>query len=401
MNTSPVPRTLLLLHIRKTAGTALRIFLENHFSAAEHLDIPHSTDDDPNGYRFVSGHLTFDYVSRFRNRPILLPTLRDPLERALSAYSYYHDPVQMAWARRLRSTWPDRREVERLNRQFDAVERHDLISLLRDQPAVAQEVLGNVQTRALAGVSPEHPATPEVLQRALTNLRQCDLVWLHDRATVSLSLMFRNLGWESTTALDHYNVTRKRLRATDLSSAVIDALHELTQQDTVLYRAANDLLDQRLAEPPPSPDGLAPVPEPDRPVFTFDQPIHGSGWYQRERDSDGFFRWTGESANLRLFYSGPAPNAVRLQVTHAANWTAVATFRLWLNGHELRPSVSGEQLPTTIEAVIPSEVSDKASSRFELRLQSGATVCPQTLDPNNVDARSLGVAVREVRLVVA
>ena len=87
-------RSLFFLHIPKTAGTSLRELLSCRFAPADILALSGATRArqraqqlaDVAQYRFVHGHVPYALVDRFPRRPFVVTLLRDPLDRAVSAF---------------------------------------------------------------------------------------------------------------------------------------------------------------------------------------------------------------------------------------------------------------------------------------------------------------------------
>ena len=85
-------RTLLFLHVPKAGGTALSGVLGNRFAAEECLSLYYTddpADEELQGASYVFGHLSMSILDRFERPPFSITVLRDPIERALSTYSYF------------------------------------------------------------------------------------------------------------------------------------------------------------------------------------------------------------------------------------------------------------------------------------------------------------------------
>ena len=83
---------MLFVHVRKTGGTTLTRALGNRFGADACLSLYDRlppTDRHLDRYRYVTGHVDVFFRERFRRAPYVITCLRDPIERALSVYSYY------------------------------------------------------------------------------------------------------------------------------------------------------------------------------------------------------------------------------------------------------------------------------------------------------------------------
>jgi hypothetical protein len=392
---------VLFLHIRKTAGMSFRNFMANRFAADACLFDAHyqrSPSVDPAAYELVSGHLGYDFISRFRVAPAVVTCLRDPVERALSNYHYYRSEAhRTALARR--AELDSSAEVGRIRRQTEQFERHTLGELIRQAPDVAQAALGNVQTRALAGVD-LHDGDPalsdqQLLDRAMDHLERCIVILLTERAAESLSLLCRTMGWEEDL-LPRDNVSAGRPRVGDLERATHAALAEVTRLDAALYRRACDLFEERLRSAPTGP-GLKPVPPADA-DFTFDHPVPGTGWHPRERGAEGWFCWSGPVATLHLRQAGRGAGRLRLRVVHALSTQAIDGLQVWVNGGAVPMRRRGAGLPADLEADIPAQLLREPDGRVELCFRPGATARACDVNPDSRDQRQLGVALSRVRI---
>jgi hypothetical protein len=188
-------RPLFFLHIRKTAGLSVRHWLVNRFPVhATLLDCHHvaSQQLDPSAYQFVTGHFGFDYVARFRTRPVCFAVLRDPVERALSAYYFFqrNDAAFLKW---LGETLPPELAQQRVRFTRRANEL-SLAEFLDQESALARTWLGNVQTRCLLSRPEESRPEPELLAEAAANLESCEVVGLTEHLNASLARLAQHLG---------------------------------------------------------------------------------------------------------------------------------------------------------------------------------------------------------------
>ena len=138
------------MHVPKTGGSALAGVLGNRFASGEILELYTDADadlSDPDAFRYVSGHVTLAFADRFRRAPFVLTVLRDPIDRALSSYSFvrsspptYEPPADGGFGVR-----DIDREWWRVARQFPLEEA------ISRAPGLAREFLGNRQARARSG----------------------------------------------------------------------------------------------------------------------------------------------------------------------------------------------------------------------------------------------------------
>ncbi|HEX3562380.1 MAG TPA: sulfotransferase family 2 domain-containing protein, partial [Solirubrobacterales bacterium] len=239
-------RSLLFLHVQKTAGSTLRGVLSNRFAARDCIELYSGSEPDANDLdraRYVTGHLDASFIERFRQPPFVIALLRDPIDRALSAYSYsrsfpsdFQPPAPPPGS--------DSRAIRR-GRTFRRLAREcSLGELIESEPEIAAEYLGNRQARALCG--PSAPSGEERLDEAIGALERCDYVGIGERLDETADWVARRLGWQKFGALPRANITTAKLRCDQVPAKAMDALREITAVDRELYRHALRLFESRL-----------------------------------------------------------------------------------------------------------------------------------------------------------
>jgi hypothetical protein len=389
--------SLLFFHIRKTAGCSVRNWLVNHFPvSATLLDCHHTANQrlDPSAYQFVTGHVGFDYVQRFRTRPTCFVVLRNPVERALSAYYFFqrHDAAFLRW---LEETLPPQVAQERVRFTRRANEL-SLAEFLDQEPALARAWLGDVQTRCLLS-RPDGGARSEseLLAEATANLESCEVVGLTEHLGESLSRLARHMGWEDRTSIPHDNPTRGRPKLDDIPPRARDILAGWNQLDLQLYRAAERLFQSWRPHPRPEPGPLPACTE-----FTFDQPIHGGGWYAREKGDRGYFCWTGPEAWLDLKpESGDC--VLEARVAHVLRPAVLDGVEVRVNGQLVAVSRRQDGRSPVLAAVVPAALVAADPHRVRIAFTLRETVRVRDLVPDSPDPRVLGVAFDRVRLIPA
>src|SRR5579883_1204988 len=83
------------LHIPKTAGTTICFSVlpqmfdnEEICSAHDYAELLPIRPDNFGEYRLFRGHFYYSFTRLFRERPVLMTMLRDPVERSLSHYDH-------------------------------------------------------------------------------------------------------------------------------------------------------------------------------------------------------------------------------------------------------------------------------------------------------------------------
>jgi hypothetical protein len=389
----PSKNTLLFLHVPKAGGTALAGALGNRFVPDECVSIYY--DDDPgdeelNAARYVAGHVTMSIVERLERSPFSITVLRDPIERALSTYSYF---------RELDEPRLNQLGLERNRAAVRLAKQHALEDFIEVAPHLAEHYLGNLQSRMLGGSRLDR--TDERLENALAGLHRCDFVGLAERHDESVDWLTRRLGWAKLTPLPLVNVTRTRLGREQVSAGAMEALLDLTSVDRDLYAEALRLYQSRVAAWSECADveGHGAEIEDARLVsdLHFSEPVRGAGWHGRERLSQGpHFSWMGPSARVDLADDRGARSVV-VEIEHVLDPAALGTLQINVNGESLPHSLAESKGGVIASAPLGERLRrDGAAVRVELAIDR--TTRPCDIDPGSSDNRELTIAVSRIAL---
>ncbi|QFI73323.1 sulfotransferase family 2 domain-containing protein [Bradyrhizobium betae] len=278
---------LFFLHIRKTAGVSLRGLLANRFPADRVLFQAHSLSgrQQPGDAHFVTGHVGFDYAERFRVRPTIFTVLREPMARCTSAYDFFQSHSE-AFFRTLAMELSTE-EYQARRRFQDRARQLGAARFLAEEATLARYWLANVQTRQLAGATCQHlrDDDPRLLSVAQRHLADIDLAGILERQADTLQLLGRMMGWGALGPLQHLNRTPRSGEAV-IDPDSLEVLRSWNELDLQLYDGARRLFEQKLgaSASEPVPELAASIPTDG---FTPDQPLHGSGWHERERHEGG------------------------------------------------------------------------------------------------------------------
>lgn len=419
MNGIPDRRPLLFVHLPKTAGTSVIGPLGARFAPARVLSFNRQTvkgadapPRDLDDHDFVHGHVPFDLRRRFRTPPFVMTVLRDPIERAVSAYHYLRSDALAALHPAALHAW---------SRAVALARRTTLAGFVREDPGLAAWHLGDLQVRLLShehGPGWSHadhaawrPVTATDLARARENLVACDAFGLTERLPESIELLSHALRAGHLGYPGWANRTPGRPEAGTLDDETLALLRDLTEHDSVLYRFAVHLFEQRrrdmmraLLARPEAALADAPVAPVGASEFLFNGPIPGEGWYAPERAASKHFSWTGPDRESWLMVRSPAAgDGARLEVDilHALLPEGLARVRLLFNDwpipHELSAAPAGHRL----SAAVPAWLLRPAGEANRIRVIVERAARPCDVAPPNPDSRLLGLAVSRVALLAA
>jgi hypothetical protein len=163
--------------------------------------------------------------------------------------------------------------------------------------------------------------SPADLELAKEHLAACDGVGLTERMSESIELLACSLQTRPFGEVSSANRTPGRPPLAALDEATTAALVDLTARDRELYAFACEMFEERRRAMTRrlfvlGPDRARPAAERalgvPSPVFTFDGPIPGDGWYAPERSGE---RWLLTAAVPRALMAAPGEGnriAIRL-----------------------------------------------------------------------------------------
>jgi hypothetical protein len=393
-------RTLLLLHVQKTGGTAVSGALANRFAAPDCLNLyfgPEPDLGDIGRYRFVTGHITARLVQRFTEPPFVVTVLRDPIDRALSAYSYSRSfPLEYEGPKAQLGRGPEAYQLSREWRRLTA--ECSLGELISRAPEVAREYLGNRQARALCGSR----AGDERLPDAIGALERCDFVGLSDRLDASVDWLARRLGWKGLGPLPRVNVTGNRVRREQVPSETMEGLVRLTEVDRELHRRGVERFERQLAEWSASRnprDPSARILDAD-PVddLRFHQAILGGGWMRREPNEDGTaFCWIGDTRRAWVdMVAGRQADTLLVEITHALDEEVLRSLCLSVDGRVVPHTLAEEGGTLVATAPLPRRLLLRRRRRVSIEVERSAH--PREVNPESLDHRELAISVRRIAL---
>lgn len=378
---------------------SLRGLLANRFPADRILFQVHSRSgpQQPGTALFATGHVGFDYAASFPTYPTIFTVLREPMARCVSAHDFFQSHSEPFFETLATELSTDEYAARR--RYQDRARALGPKRFLGEEEPLARYWLANVQTRQLAGASFAglRDDDPRLLDAALTNLVRIDLTSILERQGDTLKLLGRMMGWGPLGPLPHLNRT-PRSSQNELDPASLHVLRSWNELDLRLYDEAHRLFEQKLTASP-SADAIQLATPLGADGFTPDQPLHGTGWHEREHHEGRWLCWnSAPSATLNLQPATPAPRRFQCLLSHVINEHALNRIEIALNDRPLalRKREAGGGI--LIESDIPDSAWAAAPTHAALTFRCPVMGSPHDTDPTSPDLRQLGFAIARVQL---
>ena len=400
---------LYFLHIPKAAGTSVRVMVEDAFA-----------DDGVCKAYFPSdlSRIPLAQLERFRLfRGHLGAALYPLLSTPLNTFTWMREPLDL-----LLSHYAFRIQEHLIPKSMTFPEWLDIAE---------PEPVCNFLTTGLT--SPAANPAPTLLSGAASVVEQCFLLGLVERHEDSINLLCYHLGLYPPEVTAALNRSQKRTQLADYTEAVRERAEALVRADRALYDWAAPLIVQRLAEMEAAlqPEIAARFGATERPTtaqmrtllrerffhkqhatplraeiaYTFDQPLIGEGWYERQPlEPDralGCSRWiAGDTGRALLYLPLQKERDCVLRVGIAEVYTPAALdgLRLAVNGVSVplqRTSQGHPSLASAVvcEATLPQEALCQGGHLTQLAFTTNASLRPIDRDPFMRDPRKFTVAL--------
>ena len=348
-------RPVYFLHIPKTAGTTFRVFLENQFPISQicrtydFYGMKQYGEAELASFRLFRGHMGYNLVNLLPARPYTLVMLRNPIERAVSHFEHIRRDPNHPKHHRIVSRGTTLKEYledpelsrDLVNGQTKPLSHHYdrevLRHLLKESGSPGE--FGRLWERGRRTMGPA-----EMLSLALERLEGMDFVGIAEELEQSLQLASWLLEAPSPDTSQALNINPQRTSLEELDEETLELLHARLELDQRLYERGRELFREgieRLKAADPE-EGYrnrwrrrSPVSELE---FTFDHPLPGSGWHQRELlPGRGLFRWTGPGVRSSFDVKLKPGSDYRLQieVVAQAEEGLLDRLRLRFNGEAI------------------------------------------------------------------
>lgn len=405
-------QSLYFLHIPKAAGTSIRVLLEDRYPDGQicHHYYPGELRTAPatelQQYQLYRGHLGATLYPLLDKPVNTFAWMREPLDLLLSNYAFriqeHLIPKTMSF-----SEW---------------------LEIIESDPVCKFLTMG---LRLPEGNSPL-----SLFHGAVSVLQRCFLIGLVERHEDSVNLLCHHLGLYPPEVTAALNRTQSRPRVSDFTREIHDKVEKIVGTDRALYEWAAPLFQQRLEEMEKElgPEiaarfgpGEHPTTERVRAIlrerffqkqeavplceeidYTFDQPLIGEGWYERQSQGPnipfGCTRWiAGDTCRAVIYLPIQQRRACRLRFGISEVYTpdALAGLRLAVNGVNIPLEPSSQRHPSLssrhiLQGVVPAEALQRASHLAQVTFTTNAYLSPIDRDPFTRDPRKFTVALNGI-----
>ena len=206
-------RPLIFQHIPKTAGVSARSVMSCNFHVNEILHVPDPywmdarfAADAVSKYRFIHGHVHFEFLREQVDSARLVTFLRDPVERVLSLYFF------------LRKQDPENQANPNLRVTVELARSLTMAEFIGHSDPVIASMVRNYQLSVLLDTAQEARPSNTWVASALDNLEKYQFVGIADPDLMQQSILLLNqtFGWSSgggATARKSYATFHQRRRA--------------------------------------------------------------------------------------------------------------------------------------------------------------------------------------------
>ena len=394
---------LYFLHIPKTAGTAMRTYLESQFDAADvcpHLDMHTILPERPSAlaqYRLICGHHGSYLPQLLGREPVTMTIMRDPVARSVSHFRHLKSCGQH---------W--------LSERVEGASFEDFVCGEFGAP----ELL-NFQTRflALRDIQADHfghsalrlgdadglvakytdPALYDAARRRLDDMA---FVGIQERFGDLLMLLAYTFGWSPVSDFPRFNRARTPFDESQLTPRALERVHEYTRIDRAVYEHAKGLFDTRVGGITPGDveaqfrEVMAAKPRMTEVHYSFDKALLGSNWHPRERR--GTARWSGPGTSTTIDLPLAIDRPLRLRFFAGSQTPdVIESLRVFANDVELDlrwwqmhdPAIAQR----TFETLLTPDVLMLNPAYCNLRFEVDRVVIPSQEWPDRTDDRRLAL----------
>jgi hypothetical protein len=390
---------LFFMHIPKTAGMSMRLYLREQYEAHDICPAVSwhgllGNQRELASFRLVQGHFRYNLREVIASDARMLVMLRDPLRRTVSALQHlqrdasFHLDHQLAQGLSLAEMI---RDPILMQSQRNVQARFLCAARTPEQVStyLARELPGN--PGADAG---DHEEPPE-MNLATERLEIIDFVGLTEDIGAVLATMAQAMNFHPPLYFPFINENPNRADPLQgLSEEDLAILRDNNNVDLRLYDYAKRMLERRAFERDMRhllANGVYHVPP-----GSFEIPLSGimpgSGWYESEQDKGLCWRWTGPGQYFTIEVALRHDAAYRLLMTFASlQPLGPGDLEAEVNDVPVGFDLSSEGRTYQCELIVPQDLLAQSSGFCRIRFDTRETSLPEP-----PEIRALGVSVRKI-----
>ncbi len=250
MSAEPAKPRSCFLHVPKSGGTALTLYLRSvlgkrhvfHVGEGRYRKAP--LEGLMKRYPVITGHFNVAQIpERLFLSTFFFTFLREPVDRIVSMYHFFKEGDMDSDHRVvINEEWS-------LERALDKWARPGSCS-----------AWSNEQTFLFSGATDTEQPPESLLPLALRNLERFDFVGIHERFAEGVESLGRLRGWPLNAPVPRFKTSRKRLAVEDVESALVERILAANRCDVELYARARELWETARSQASRLPAVAMPIP---------------------------------------------------------------------------------------------------------------------------------------------
>ena len=397
------PNKIFFIHIPKTGGRSIEAALENIVgvkTCPAYYEHEFLKLESPDGFNLYHGHLMY-YHAQTIKPDFKLTILRDPIERAISAYEHIvrdrnHPAHEFLGGNKTFSATLENNKLKRhiSNTMCIYLGLRPSLSMFKTPSAAIRHALDNY-------------VDEEILENAKNALLEMDFIGFTEDLDINQLQILKLIGHPPGEGFSTKEINKNPGKSTstyieEMPKNLRDEIAHANALDQDLYSFARDIAKQKgWIASPGSPIfieleslklsainrrelALSSLPEIEKITCTFDAPLIGDGWHPKESNGEYSWCFTGPG-NIACIYlpklSGEV-EMIRFEVFHAITPAHIEELQVKINGVLLELK---RRVGMSLEYNIPELALTHKFTHIEI-------TTPPAIKPASNDNRKIGIA---------